>query len=69
LINASEAAGHRQMIAVIGDSAQQAASIALHAAAGFKHIGILPDTGFKHGRWLDTVLMQRTLGPGGTRGP
>jgi phosphinothricin acetyltransferase len=69
LINASEAAGHRQMVAVIGDSAQQAASIALHAAAGFKHVGILPDTGFKHGRWLDTVLMQRTLGPGGTRGP
>jgi phosphinothricin acetyltransferase len=69
LVEASEKAGHRQMIAVIGDSTQQQASIALHAAAGFKHIGILPDTGFKHGRWLDTVLMQRTIGAGGTREP
>jgi phosphinothricin acetyltransferase len=69
LIEASEAAGHRQMIAVIGDSTKQQASIALHAAAGFKHIGILPDTGFKHGRWLDTVLMQRTIGAGGTKAP
>ena len=69
LIEASEKAGHRQMIAVIGDSTQQQASIALHAAAGFKHIGILPDTGFKHGRWLDTVLMQRTIGAGGTAAP
>lgn len=69
LIVASEKAGHRQMIAVIGDSTKQQASIALHAAAGFKHIGILPDTGFKHGRWLDTVLMQRTIGAGGTKAP
>lgn len=69
LIEASEAAGHRQMIAVIGDSTKQQASIALHAACGFKHIGILPDTGFKHGRWLDTVLMQRTIGAGGTKAP
>lgn len=69
LIEASEKAGHRQMIAVIGDSTQQQASIALHAACGFKHIGILPDSGFKHGRWLDTVLMQRTIGAGGTTNP
>jgi phosphinothricin acetyltransferase len=69
LIVASEAAGHRQMIAVIGDSTQQAASIALHADAGFKHAGILPDTGFKHGRWLDTVLMQRAIGAGGKTEP
>jgi L-amino acid N-acyltransferase YncA len=69
LIQASEKAGHRQMIAVIGDSTKQQASIALHAACGFKHIGILPDTGFKHGRWLDTVLMQRGIGAGGTREP
>jgi phosphinothricin acetyltransferase len=69
LIEASEKAGHRQMVAVIGDSTQQQASIALHAAAGFKHIGILPDTGFKHGRWLDTVLMQRMIGAGGTADP
>lgn len=69
LVAASEKAGHRQMIAVIGDSTKQQGSIALHAACGFKHIGILPDTGFKHGRWLDTVLMQRTIGAGGTRAP
>jgi L-amino acid N-acyltransferase YncA len=69
LIAASEAAGHRQMIAVIGDSTQQAASIGLHTDAGFKHVGILPDTGFKHGRWLDTVLMQRALGDGGKTEP
>ena len=49
------------MIAVIGDSKKQQASMGLHAACGFKHIGILPDTGFKHGRWLDVVLMQRML--------
>ena len=49
------------MIAVIGDSAN-AASIAVHAAAGFRRIGTLQSVGFKHGRWLDTVLMQRPLG-------
>jgi phosphinothricin acetyltransferase len=69
LIEACEARGFRQMIAVIGDSAKQQASIGFHAALGFKHIGILPDVGFKHGRWLDTVLMQRALGPGGTTTP
>jgi phosphinothricin acetyltransferase len=69
LIEAAEVAGHRQMIAVIGDSPKQQASIALHAACGFAHVGILPDTGFKHGRWLDTVLMQRAIGAGGTTDP
>jgi phosphinothricin acetyltransferase len=49
------------MIAVIGDSAN-AASIALHAAADFRLIGTLKSVGFKHGRWLDTVVMQRALG-------
>jgi L-amino acid N-acyltransferase YncA len=48
-------------IAVIGDSAN-AASIALHAAADFRLIGTLKSVGFKHGRWLDTVVMQRALG-------
>jgi len=61
LIAEAEAIGFRQMIAVIGDSAN-AASIALHAAAGFRRIGILQSVGFKHGRWLDAVLMQRPLG-------
>jgi L-amino acid N-acyltransferase YncA len=69
LIGACEARGFRQMIAVIGDSTKQQASIGFHAALDFQHIGILPDVGFKHGRWLDTVLMQRPLGPGGTREP
>jgi L-amino acid N-acyltransferase YncA len=62
LIEAAAARGLRQMIAVIGDSTKQAASIRLHETAGFRHIGILRDVGFKHGRWLDSLLMQRTLG-------
>jgi phosphinothricin acetyltransferase len=57
------------MIAVIGDSRRQAASIGLHRALGFHHVGILEDVGFKHGRWLDSVLMQRSLGPGNMSGP
>jgi L-amino acid N-acyltransferase YncA len=68
LIAESEARGFRQMIAVIGDSAQ-AASIAVHAAAGFRLIGTLQSVGFKHGRWLDTVLMQRSLGSGDAAPP
>jgi phosphinothricin acetyltransferase len=62
LIEAAGTGGFRQMIAVIGDSTKQAASIRLHEAAGFRHVGILQDVGFKHGRWLDSVLMQRALG-------
>ena len=57
------------MIAVIGDSSRQAASIGLHQDLGFRHVGILEDVGFKHGRWLDSVLMQRSLGPGSTKAP
>jgi L-amino acid N-acyltransferase YncA len=56
-------AGYRQMVAVIGDSGN-AASIALHERLGFLHIGVLPAVGFKHGRWVDTVVMQRALGDG-----
>jgi len=69
LINASAARGFRQMIAVIGDSTKQTASIELHKALGFRHAGILQDVGFKHGRWLDSVLMQRSLGPGNATDP
>jgi L-amino acid N-acyltransferase YncA len=61
LLADAEARGFRQMIAVIGDSAN-AASIALHAALGFRLVGTLRSVGFKHGRWLDTVVMQRPLG-------
>jgi phosphinothricin acetyltransferase len=68
LVKAATARGFRQMIAVIGDSAQ-ASSIGLHLAAGFHHVGNLENVGFKHGRWLDTVLMQIALGPGATTDP
>jgi L-amino acid N-acyltransferase YncA len=61
LLADAEARGFRQMIAVIGDSAN-AASIALHAAVGFRLVGTLQSVGFKHGRWLNTVIMQRPLG-------
>jgi L-amino acid N-acyltransferase YncA len=60
LIAEAAARGFRQMIAVIGDS-DQAASIALHRAAGFRLVGTIAAVGFKHGRWLDSVLMQREL--------
>jgi L-amino acid N-acyltransferase YncA len=69
LIEACEARGFRQMIAVIGDSTKQAASIGLHEALGFRHVGILDHVGFKHGRWLDSALMQRELGSGSTTAP
>lgn len=68
LVQTATERGFRQMIAVIGDS-EQVASIALHAAAGFAYVGTFPNVGFKFGRWLDTVLMQRALGPGSTTAP
>jgi phosphinothricin acetyltransferase len=55
--------GYRQMIAVIGDSGN-AGSIGLHAAVGFERTALLPSVGFKFGRWVDVVFMQRALGPG-----
>ena len=55
--------GYRQMIAVIGGR-ETVASIRLHEALGFTHIGVFPAIGFKFGRWIDTVLMQCALGPG-----
>jgi L-amino acid N-acyltransferase YncA len=61
LIAKSAAGGFRQMVAVIGDSAQ-APSIALHRAAGFRMVGTFEAVGHKFGRWLDTVLMQRGIG-------
>jgi L-amino acid N-acyltransferase YncA len=65
LISDAEAGGFRQMIAVIGDSAN-AGSIELHRAAGFRMVGTFDNVGFKFGRWLDSVLMQRPLGKGAT---
>lgn len=64
LIARSEAAGARQMLAVIGDSAN-AGSIGVHRRCGFEHVGIFRDVGLKFGRWVDTVMMQRPLGEGG----
>ena len=60
LITTRQACGMRQMIAVIGDSANQS-SITLHRRFGFDDAGLLKDVGFKFGRWLDTVFMQRSL--------
>jgi phosphinothricin acetyltransferase len=68
LIEECEHRGFRQMIAVIGDSAQ-VPSIELHRAAGFRMIGNIENVGYKLDRWLDTVLMQRPLGPGATTKP
>ena len=65
LIARCEAAGFRQMVAVIGDSDNHG-SIGLHRALGFADVGVLRAVGWKHGRWLDTVLMQRPLGAGDT---
>jgi phosphinothricin acetyltransferase len=63
LIAEAERRGFRQMIAVIGDSANRS-SIELHRSLGFAHVGTLASVGWKHERWLDSVLMQRRLGPG-----
>jgi phosphinothricin acetyltransferase len=68
LIDDSSALGFRQMVAVIGGS-DNAPSIRLHKAAGFVLVGILKDVGYKHGRWLDSVIMQRTLGVGARTPP
>jgi L-amino acid N-acyltransferase YncA len=55
--------GYRQMVAVIGGR-ETTGSIRLHEALGFTHIGVLPSVGFKFGRWVDIIMMQRQLGPG-----
>ena len=68
LIEQCTALGLRQMVAVVGDS-DNLPSIALHERLGFRRVGTLTGVGFKHGRWLDTVLLQRSLGPGDTIQP
>jgi phosphinothricin acetyltransferase len=68
LIEACEALGLRQMVGVVGDSAT-VASIRLHEALGFRLVGVLRDVGYKHGRWLDSVLLQRALGAGSSMPP
>jgi L-amino acid N-acyltransferase YncA len=66
LIARCQRLGLREMVAVIGDSAN-AGSIGLHAALGFRMVGVLETVGFKHGRWVDSVIMQRRLGEGAGR--
>ena len=68
VIERATARGMRQMVAIIGDSAH-AASIRLHAEAGFRLVGTLEHVGWKFGRWLDTVIMQRPLGEGASTPP
>lgn len=68
LVDECERLDFRQIIAVIGDSANEP-SIRVHASAGFEMVGTHRDVGFKHGRWLDTVHMQKTLGKGGSARP
>ena len=68
LIRRCEALGYRELVAIIGDSAN-AASIGLHAAEGFLRVGTLRSVGFKLGRWVDSVIMQRTLGAGDATPP
>jgi L-amino acid N-acyltransferase YncA len=63
LIDECAALGYRQLIAVIGDSGNRG-SIALHERCGFSRVGLLPSVGYKFGRWVDGVLMQRALGDG-----
>ena len=68
LLAECEAMGLRQMVAVIGDSANSG-SIELHRKLGFRHVGITEAVGFKHGKWLDVVFMQKTLGQGASTKP
>ncbi|MBD9374675.1 N-acetyltransferase family protein [Rhizobium sp. ARZ01] len=67
LIKRCTALGFRQMVAVIGGA--HPASVAVHRSAGFEHGGLMKATGFKHGHWLDTVIMQLALGEGASSAP
>ena len=68
LQQAAEAAGVRKLIAVIGDSAN-AGSVGVHRAQGFAHVGVIGNCGWKFGRWLDIVLMEKAIGAGATTLP
>jgi phosphinothricin acetyltransferase len=69
LIEESAKRGFRQMVAVIGDPRTQSVSVSLHKAAGFRIVGTVDHAGFKHGRWLDSLMMQRALGDGANTPP
>lgn len=68
LIDHCEAAGVRKLIAVIGDS-NNAGSVGVHRAAGFTQVGVMRSVGWKFGRWLDIVMMEKTLGDGDNSAP
>jgi L-amino acid N-acyltransferase YncA len=68
LTTQAERAGVRKLIAVIGDSGNTG-SIGVHRALGFQHVGVLASCGWKFDRWLDVVLMERSLGLGDTTSP
>lgn len=68
LLERAEAAGFRQMFAVIGDS-ENVGSIGLHLSLGFRRVGVLRAAGVKFGRWIDVVFMQRPVGPGDAEMP
>jgi len=69
LIGAVRALGFRQIVAVIGDGSPRSASVRLHEKLGFVHCGRLEGSGYKHGRWLDTIFMQLALNGGATVPP
>ena len=69
LIGEAQSLGFRQIIAVIGDGRPDSASVRLHEALGFRHSGRLEGSGYKHGRWLDTVFMQLSLNGGSASDP
>ncbi|MCJ2055298.1 GNAT family N-acetyltransferase [Methylobacterium sp. J-048] len=68
LITETERIGARSIVAVIAES-DSSASVALHAGLGFTPVGTLAGVGYKHDRWLDVTLMQRSLGPGRSTPP
>lgn len=69
LIRECQVLGFRQVLAVIGDGSPQSPSVRMHEALGFRHSGTLEGSGFKHGRWLDTVMMQLSLNGGSSLPP
>jgi phosphinothricin acetyltransferase len=68
LIHQAEAAGVRKLIAVIGDSSN-AGSVGVHRSLGFRKVGVIESCGWKFGRWLDIVLMDKALGDGDRSSP
>lgn len=64
LIDECRRLGFRQFVAVIGDGGPASASVKLHEKLGFRHSGVLEGSGYKHGRWLDTIFMQLSMNGG-----